>query len=167
MDQNLKPNGVVIAVDVHWEIRNEMCWMSTSYDDGDFVVFGDPLGVSKDMFHLHDLFHFALAEEMQGWSPVLKLLMWQADKRTGAKRDILVEEAIVLNEWMRGSKNKASIQCCVEMAQSIGHECDAFTMSRAMAKGWRLFRRVSNRLGQHGQAFASFDLLAPNGWRQR
>jgi hypothetical protein len=125
-------------------------------DDG-WLPFGDPLPFADDTHHalhgafVHDVYHFALAE-VTGWSPVVRDGLFGIEGQwKGPDVGMLLEEAIVFNEW-RIESEKASLEWCHSTAKQGGANCSHRQIREALDFGKSEWINALKQFRTHGES---------------
>lgn len=149
--------------------RTVYIYTRVSYDgrDTDWKQFGDPLPYITDTSHqlygafVHDVYHFALAESAR-WSPVVRDGLFGVEGQwKGPDIGMLMEEAIVFNEW-EPKERRGSIEWCHGMAVRGGAECSHRDLRRALDHGRQEWESALRQFTRHGVSQHAFGIRMIN-----
>ena len=117
-----------------WKTENGMSVIYIT-EDGATKIFGDPLPKQEDGFHLHDCYHCIMSEDLK-YSEVLSNLL---DGQPLKRRLVLQEEAVVLNDFLRGAGNA---MWSAEMLSSRLRQFTPLEVLRCLGRAREMFKRL-------------------------
>jgi hypothetical protein len=139
--------------------RNVYIDYRISFDGRDqgWVDFGDPLPEVDECSHqlhgamVHDVYHFALAE-VTGWSPVVRDGLFGVEGAwAGPDIGMLMEEAVVFNQW-RPEEIRSGIDWCHATATQGGADCSHRQLQEALDFGRAEWNNALRQFRRHGES---------------